>query len=164
MIVVPMRSKFVACLTEMGDVEEDFKEDFTYEMDTSIHSKFPRWMSSLLDLLIEHYPENPFVQLPLEMSQWQSSLSMVNNPVGPWLQSKIVVSQDLKDYVLLSVVKDMYYREDHEGYVKEQKWMVFAVSYLATVPGVKYKSECRVKDPESGQWRTCRNVLFGATV
>ncbi|PNH10549.1 hypothetical protein TSOC_002706 [Tetrabaena socialis] len=99
MIVAPMRSKFVA--RELTQTEEPY----TYKMDKELAQHFPTWMSSLADLLLEHFDINGLDddRIPDVMKEWQKDILADSNPIAQWMDTHVKITGLPEDFVVLGM-------------------------------------------------------------
>ena len=124
MLVAPMRSKFVP-----GGNASD--EEYTYEADPTVAERFPAWRSGLLDLLLEHYRETDFkpAELPRDMLEWRTDIVDQTNGLGDWLAETVEITDNKKDYVLMSELKAMY-KNQQDKPVKEADFIRVAKAWF----------------------------------
>ena len=127
MLVAPMRSKFVSELP--GDPEEH-----TFIADKNIAQQFPLWLPALLDVLRENYDPDALDSPPLSMRQWGQSVAADANPLGSWMEERVLVTGDKKDHVILSAFVTLYRADDQlRRRMDEDCFKRFAKAYLKTV-------------------------------
>ena len=96
MLVAPMRSKFVIGAADVDD-------EFVFEMDPEIHSKFDGWCSALADILLDHMSHpNTFNTLPVSMTEWRQGITMADNPLAQWLDENTMVTGNANDVLLFT--------------------------------------------------------------
>jgi phage/plasmid-associated DNA primase len=153
MLVAPMRSKFVANLP--GDPEE-----YTFIADKTIAQKFPLWLPALLDVLKEHYDPDAMDSPPLSMRQWGQNVATEANPLGSWMEERVVVTGKKEDYVQLSDVLPLYRSDDQlRRRMDEDSFKRFAKAYLKT-NGLTFKEKDNVLNG-NGVRTTARHAARG---
>lgn len=96
LLFAPMRSKFVkdACTNDA--------EPWTYEVDATMSSRFPGWLSALADVLVEHYGVvGCFDTPPLSMHEWRKDVTADANPIAQWCEENFEVTGNMSDSVAL---------------------------------------------------------------
>lgn len=101
MIVVPMRSKFVAMV---GDDDDPY----TFQVIKDIDAKFPFWLSAFCDILMEHQDTDVFDDVPASMKEWRQDVMEKANPVSEWLLANVEVTGERSDMIVMGELKRAY--------------------------------------------------------
>jgi phage/plasmid-associated DNA primase len=149
MMVVPMRSKFVAPC-DLADDPDLAAEPLTFPMDMGLKRRFPLWRSAVLDILMERFA-NPMRPVPASMQDWRRSVSQGNNKLSEWLRDNYVVTGNKDDVVLLADVKRRY----NDSSVKD--FIVLAKAYFKSVDGAAVYD---IKRPTRGS-QPQKHVVLG---
>lgn len=111
MIVSPMRAKFVSVDDK---TEIDSGDKYTRVADKGVCERFPFWMSSLFDILVESFDAKgvAFDTVPKSMKQWRDDIVTDSNPIADWLRRRIMVTGNLsKDHVVISDLRATFMRD-----------------------------------------------------
>ena len=127
MIVAPFRSLFTG-----SPCDED--GPFTYTIDYNIASKFARWTSALVEILLEHrslVDIEDFNRLPPGMKEWQRGISAEGNPYKDYFEANVTITGNNDDWLLISDLKS-----DAKG---GKDFSRCAEAYFAGFPEVKVR-------------------------
>lgn len=160
MIVAPMRSKFVDY-----EVTPENEEEYMYRMDMNADSMFDKWFSSLADVLIESYDPHSLDEsrIPPSMREWSSGLVSENNVISSWLDERVTITNNPKDYVSLTDIHTEY-KSSGSTYMSRDEFKRCCKAYIlsmtssATEARATFHEMDKVID-EEGKRKTMRNLF-----
>ena len=131
-IVVPMRSRF-------EDVVPEDSEAYTFKKDVDIHKNYDSWRSAILDVLMRHWDPDLINGVGAGDSSWAVQLATSHNPLKEWLEPRIRVTRDKKDYTLRDAVVEVFVAGNPDCRMRLNEVKKRVEEYLRTV-AVKYIS------------------------
>lgn len=151
-LVVPMRSLFVNNTNLMD-------EPFTFPIDINIENSFELWTSAFADMLLQHYTTSwNTLHIPESMNEWQSDLTMSNNPLMEFFETSFEVTGDKEDVIIRDDVYKTYMCDNHQNDPSITKKIFDRLfkAYFTKVNNVKYVEKSDVNGA-----RNVRGVVRG---
>jgi hypothetical protein len=157
MMVVPMRSKFVYAPKNA--------EQWTYPQDTGIRSSYSDWLSSLADVLVEHYASKDELDdivhnLPTDMESWRTAVCKKAYLIREFMAANLEITGNNTDYVLCSEVKTRFFQENRSLVKLSKDWTRAAKEAVAGWKGVTFKDTAAIK-VHGSTWKPVRNIIYG---
>ena len=155
MLVVPMRSKFVAFLPE------DNVDEHTFVRDTNVTQAFPSWMSALADVLCERFvgAEDCIQRLPPAMQGWRQDITSAANPMAQWLDSRVDITGDPADIVTFAELRALYSGPVPDTVAKYWRAYFVELTHL----GVKYLKNTTIEG-HHGKRTGTKDVVRGVSL